>query len=130
MLTKKVDIANARIEFENGAIANVTASRVSTSAQRKLRAFQPNQYLSIDFGAGTVQRVTSDGTWSGEDQPLEVESWTLDKGDPLRAELAAFVDAVRLSQPPPVSGEDGRLALELAEQVLTSMRDAGHTRTV
>jgi predicted dehydrogenase len=130
VLTKKVDIANARIEFENGAIANVTASRVSTSAQRKLRAFQPNQYLSIDFGAGTVQRVTSDGTWSGEDQPLEVESWTLDKGDPLRAELAAFVDAVRLSQPPPVSGEDGRLALELAEQVLASMRDAGHTRTV
>jgi len=130
VLTSKVDIANARIEFQNGAIANVTASRVSTSAQRKLRAFQPNQYLSIDFGTGTVQRVTSDGTRNEGDPPLHVETWTLEKGDPLQAELGAFVDAVRLGTPPPVTGADGLLALELAEQVLASMRDAGHSRSL
>jgi predicted dehydrogenase len=128
VLTNRVDIANARIEFENGAIANVTASRVSTTAQRKLRAFQPNQYLSIDFGAGTVQRVTSDGASGKVDQPFNVENWILDKGDPLMAELAAFVDAVRNATAPPVTGEDGRLALELAEQVLASMRH-GHRGT-
>src|SRR5690606_24413942 len=63
VLTDAVDIANARIEFANGAIANVTASRVSTGAQRRFRVFQPNQYVSIDFGSGEVRRVTKQGEW-------------------------------------------------------------------
>ncbi len=68
VLTEEVDIANARIEFANGAVANVTASRVSTSAQRRFRVFQANQYVSIDFGSGEVRRVTKVGEWS-EDAP-------------------------------------------------------------
>ena len=63
VLTDEVDIANARIEFANGAVANVTASRVSTSAQRRFRVFQANQYVSIDFGSGEVRRVTKVGEW-------------------------------------------------------------------
>ena len=122
VLTDKFDIANARIEFDNGAIANVTASRVSTSVQRKFRVFQPNQYISIDFDARKVQRVTSCGRWSGEATPFQIDEWNLDKGDALAAELEAFVDAVRTDTPCIVSGEDGRLALALAEQIIAAMQ--------
>lgn len=122
VLTDKVDIANARIEFDNGAIANVTASRVSTSGQRKFRVFQPNQYISIDFDARKVQRVVSDGSWSAGETPFQIDEWNLDKGDALKAELAAFVDAIRNDTPCLVSGEDGRLALALAEQIIAAMQ--------
>lgn len=117
VLTDKADIANARIEFENGAIANVTASRVSTSTQRKFRVFQPNRYVAIDFDAGTVQRVTRDPAWQGEAQPFQIDNWSLDKGDALLAETRAFVDAIREDLPCEVSGLDGQRALELAERI-------------
>jgi predicted dehydrogenase len=122
VLTDKVDIANARIEFANGAIANVTASRVSTSMQRKFRVFQANQYISIDFDARTVQRVISDGTWTGGETPFQIDEWNLDKGDALKAELAAFVDAIRNDTPCLVTGEDGRLALALAEKIIAAIK--------
>jgi predicted dehydrogenase len=122
VLTDKIDIANARIEFENGAIANVTASRVSTSVQRKFRVFQPNQYISIDFDARKVQRVISDGRWTGGETPFRIDEWNLDKGDALKAELAAFVDAVRDDTECLVTGEDGRLALALAEKIVAAMQ--------
>lgn len=122
VLTDKADIANARIEFDNGAIANVTASRVSTSVQRKFRVFQPNHYISIDFDARKVQRVVSDGVWRAGEMPFRIEEWNLDKGDALEAELRAFVDAIRNDTPCIVSGEDGRLALELAERIIAAMR--------
>src|SRR5262249_29618086 len=64
VITKKIDIANARIEFESGAVANVTASRVSQNSQRKFRVFQKDQYLSIDFQAGEVNLLTKTGEWS------------------------------------------------------------------
>ncbi|RYZ76189.1 MAG: Gfo/Idh/MocA family oxidoreductase, partial [Proteobacteria bacterium] len=90
VLTKVVDIANARIEFESGTVANITASRVSQTATRKFRVFQQQQYLSIDFGAGEVSLTTKTGEWK-DDQvpPLEFEQWSLEKGDALLAETKA-----------------------------------------
>ncbi len=113
VLSGSTDIANARIEFANGAIANVTASRVSMSAQRKFRVFQQNQYVSIDFGGGEVRRVTSGG-----EVPLQEEKWSLDKGDALLAEAEAFIESVLDDVPCRVTGRDGIAALELAEAVM------------
>jgi predicted dehydrogenase len=121
VLTGSPDIANARIEFDNGAIANVTASRVSTNAQRKFRVFQEHQYLSIDFGKGEVQRVISRGDWRGDVPPLDIKSWSLQKGDALLAETAAFVRSIREDRPCEVTGEDGVLALELAEEIIADI---------
>ena len=117
VLTDDVDIANARIEFANGALANVTASRASTSAQRMVRVFQPNQYVAIDFGGGEVRRVTRRGPPSEGMAALAAESWSLEKGDALLAETRSFVAAVTEDKPCEVSGEDGRAALELAEWI-------------
>jgi predicted dehydrogenase len=117
VLMDDVDIANARIEFANGAIANVTASRVSTSAQRRFRVFQPNQYVSIDFGSGEVRRITKHGEWREGTAPLEEETWNLEKGDALLAETKAFADAILNDTPCVVSGADGLAALKLAELI-------------
>jgi predicted dehydrogenase len=118
VLTESVDIANARIEFGNGAIANVTASRASTKAERKFRVWQEQQYVAIDFGRGSVQKVTSSGAWTPDESPLTEQSWSLDKGDALRAETEAFVRSVREDEPCVVSGRDGLAALELAERII------------
>ncbi len=123
VLTKLVDIANARIEFESGTIANVTASRVSQSATRKFRVFQRSQYLSIDFGSGEIHLTTKNGEWptgaqsQTEQVPLDFESWSLEKGDALLAETKAFVHAVRTGEPVVVSGEEGLTAMRVATQI-------------
>jgi predicted dehydrogenase len=117
VLMDDIDIANARIEFANGAIANVTASRVSTTAQRRFRVFQPNQYVSIDFGNGEVRRVTKDGAWREGTTPLREETWNLERGDALLAETRAFVEAIVNDTPPVVSGDDALASLELAEMI-------------
>ena len=123
VLTDKIDIANARIEFANGAVANVTASRVSTSAQRKLRVFQSRQYMGVDFGAVSVQRVTSSDDWNGDDNPLVLDETRYDKGDALYAEIESFVNAVLGNTPVVVSGRDGLRVLELAEAILAKIGD-------
>jgi predicted dehydrogenase len=129
VLTDTFDIANARIEFDSGAIANLTASRVSTSAQRKFRVFEQHQYVSIDFGEGEVQRVVSRGPWREGEQPLSVERSRLDKGDALMAETEAFASAVLEDRPCRVSGRDGLAALELAEAIIADIeRRAGARR--
>jgi predicted dehydrogenase len=117
VLMDDIDIANARIEFANGAIANVTASRVSTTPQRRFRVFQPNQYVSIDFGNGEVRRVTKDGEWREGATPLREETWNLEKGDALLAETKAFVESIVADKPCVVSGADGLASLELAEMI-------------
>lgn len=117
VLMDDIDIANARIEFANGAVANVTASRVSTSAQRRFRVFQPNQYVSIDFGSGEVRRITKQGEWREGATPLKEESWNLEKGDALLAETKAFIDAIVKDEPCVCSGADGLAALRLAEMI-------------
>jgi predicted dehydrogenase len=117
VLMDDIDIANARIEFANGAIANVTASRVSTTPQRRFRVFQPNQYVSIDFGNGEVRRITKQGEWNEGAAPLREETWNLEKGDALLAETKAFVEAIVENKPCVVSGADGLASLELAEMI-------------
>ncbi len=121
VLTKTTDIANARIEFESGTIANVTASRVSQTATRKFRVFQGQQYLSIDFGSGEVNLTTKTGEWPDNptetNLPLEFEAWSLEKSDALLAETKAFLHAVRTGAPVVVSGHDGLIAMHLAAQI-------------
>lgn len=117
VLTQLADIANARVEFESGTIANITSSRVSQSATRKFRVFQKSQYLSIDFGTGEVNLTTKTGEFEGDNLPLEFEAWSLEKGDALLAETQAFVRSVQTGESPVVSGEDGMVAIRLAEQI-------------
>ena len=117
VLTKTFDIANARIEFESGAIANLTASRVSLTSIRKFRVFQDSQYLSIDFGKGEVSLLTKTGEWKDEEIPLKHDTWNLEKGDALLEETKSFVECIREKKRPVVSGVDGLVALKLAEQV-------------
>lgn len=119
VMTKTIDIANARIEFENGAVANVTASRVSQSALRKFRVFQKDQYLSMDFGSGDVQLITKTGEFEPNNSslPFKTESWNLEKGDALLEETRSFVNSIINNTKCEVTGEDGLLALELAEKI-------------
>ncbi|MGE0526444.1 MAG: Gfo/Idh/MocA family protein [Bdellovibrionales bacterium] len=125
VMTKKLDIANARIEFESGAVANLTASRISQNTQRKFRLFQKDQYVSIDFQGGEVNLLTKTGEWNpadisggGEDLPIEHEHFNLEKGDALLEETRAFINAVVNNQPVEVSGRDGLKALSLAEKII------------
>jgi predicted dehydrogenase len=128
VLTSSVDIANVRLRFANGCVANLTASRVSAKRERKLRIFQSDAYFSIDFDQRHVRMARrqpgADGTSS-----ITLEEITVEEGDALRAEIDAFVQAVRTRQPPPVSGWDGLRALEIAEvireSVDTEVRAAG-----
>lgn len=117
VLTKLADIANARIEFESGTVANVTASRVSQTATRKFRVFQQDQYLSIDFGSGELNLTTKKGEWKEDQIPLEFESWSLEKGDALLSETKAFIHSVQTGAPVVVSGEDGLVAMRVAMQI-------------
>lgn len=116
VLSDKVDIANARVEFENGAVANLTASRVSTEKVRKFRYFQPNQYVSIDFSRRDVLVVGVDQT-EGAPQ-LGFKKLQTQPVEPLRAEIEAFLESVRTRRPPQVGGREGREALALATRVM------------
>lgn len=117
VLTSLPDIANARIEFESGCVANLTASRVSQRSERKFRVFQPSQYLSIDFGTGEVNLLTKTGEFKDDNLPLEAEAWSLEKGDALLEETSSFLESISGGRPVAVTGEDGLEALKLAEQI-------------
>jgi len=120
VITPYVDIANARLEFESKAVANITASRVSQTATRKFRVFQETQYLSIDFGSGELNLTTKVGdNWDNfeENMPLEFESWELEKGDALYAQDASFIQCILNNQTPIVSGRQALVAMKVAEQI-------------
>jgi len=121
ILTPHIDIANARIEFANGCIANLTASRVSAERVRKLRFFQPGQYISIDYA---VQEAAVVGVKARTGGRPEFESSLLDveHGEPLRLEIESFLAAVEGAEVK-VKGEDGRRALELAVGVTDRIRE-------
>lgn len=130
VLTPFVDIANARITFTSGAVANVTASRVSRERMRKLRIFQQSGYLSLDLAAGNGEfyRIRGDldlGELTKSPQQLEafVERIPLEapEGEPLRLEFRSFIDAVRGSAPVTVSGDDGREALAVALRIVAEI---------
>jgi predicted dehydrogenase len=123
VLTDKVDIAHARLEFAGGAVANVTASRVSTERVRKMRFFQQHEYISLDYARRDALRVRV--KQPGPQPEFAFEKLTAPATEPLRAELDAFVEAVQTRREPKTSGEAGRAALELASRVMASILEHG-----
>jgi len=136
VLSRKVDIANVRLEFENGCVANFTASRVSTERVRKLRFFQPHQYLSLDFARQDLLMIDVTAAagmdpaqlaalaqlaqQAGQQHPsagLSLKKVPVETGEPLRLEIESFLNAVRNRTRPLVSAEDGRAALALALEI-------------
>jgi predicted dehydrogenase len=116
VLTPRVDIANARVKFASGCIANITASRISRDKVRKVRCFQPDMYVSIDYGAQELE------VWRLQPRPgdrpaIEGGRVTVEQGESLRAELTDFVDAIHTGRRPTVDGHEGRRALALAARV-------------
>ena len=128
ILSGKADIANVRLEFESGCVANFTASRVSTERVRKLRFFQPRQYISVDYSRQEVLvfSVGEPGEVAGApsvNPQIKVAKPAVTSEEPLRAELRSFLDAVRTRSKPLVSFEDGRRALALALDIVAAMRE-------
>ncbi|CAN5374047.1 Gfo/Idh/MocA family oxidoreductase [soil metagenome] len=127
VLTPNIDIANARLTFESGAVANITASRVSRERMRKIRFFQRSGYISLDLAAGTGEFLRlRDGVRIGEleagtvgiEQIVERVELQGDGKEPLRRELEAFVGAVRGENPLVVTGREGRQALAVALEIV------------
>jgi predicted dehydrogenase len=123
VLTDKVDIAHARLEFAGGAVANVTASRVSTERVRKMRFFQQHEYISLDYARRDALRVAV--RKPGPQPEFAFEKLPAQAVEPLRAELEAFVESARTRREPRTSGRAGRAALELAERVMASIQEHG-----
>lgn len=144
VLTPTVDIANARLGFTSGAVATITASRVSRERLRKIRIFQRSGYLSLDLAAGTgeffrlregldvtaLMLSAASGSGGSPAGPLALESFVervaleAPDGEPLRLELQSFVSAVKGESPVVVTGEDGRRALEVALRIVTEIERA------
>ena len=141
VLTPMLDIANARVTFTSGAVANITSSRISRERKRKIRIFQRSGYLSLDLGAGTGEffRLKSDiDPLTIRTAPVDIAAFVdripleAPEGEPLRLELESFVAALTGAGPVVVTGEDGRLALGVAlrivreiERTLPSLTGAG-----
>lgn len=121
ILTDKVDAANVRLEFKRGAVANITASRVGVEKIRKMRFYQQNAYVAVDYvtkyAALTSLAPNSENPLSG----IKINRLEIADAEPLRTEIEAFVDAIAADKPAPVTGADGRLALELALGVLAKI---------
>ncbi|MGD0443150.1 MAG: Gfo/Idh/MocA family oxidoreductase [Edaphobacter sp.] len=137
VLSNKVDIANVRLEFENGCVANFTASRVSTERVRKLRFFQPRQYLSLDFARQDLLIIDVSGAAAAAMDParlaalvqlaqqpdqhpsagLSLKKIEVEPSEPLRLEIASFLHSVRTRAIPQVTAEEGRKALALALEI-------------
>jgi len=123
VLSDKVDIAHARLDFASGAVANVTASRVSTERVRKLRFFQQHEYISVDFTRQDALRVRV--VEPGQQPKFDFTTLPSKREEPLRAELRAFLDSVRTRRAPVVDGAAGRRALELADRVMAGILEHG-----
>ena len=127
VFSKEIDIANARLRFANGCVANATASRVSFKTERRLRMFQDDAYVSVDLHQ-KVLTVIRKGVGVGADgmPQVAIDETTYEQGDALKAEIEAFLEAAATGCAPLVTGEDGLLALRtavsIAEQVASSMR--------
>ena len=135
ILSKKVDIANVRLEFESGCVANFTASRVSTERVRKLRFFQPKQYVSLDYSRQDVLVLTVEDAEPAQDadpfNPASIAASAfpgitpckpkVEQQEPLKAEIGSFLDAVRRRAQPEVTLRDGRQALAIATQIVEAI---------
>lgn len=118
VLSNKADIANVRLAFPGGCIANLTASRVSTERVRKLRVFQPRQYVSIDYSRQELLVIGVD-----ENHQIQLRPQSVAKGEPLQLQLQGFLDCVRTRSRPLVDGTSGIQALEAAESILAKIEE-------
>jgi len=126
VFSQEIDIANARLRFANGCVANATASRVSLKTERKLRLFQDDAYISVDLQQKILTVIRKGAGVGADGMPqVAIDENTYEQGDALNTEIQAFLGAVESGGPPPVTGEDGLLALRtavsIAEQVASSM---------
>ena len=129
VLTDKPDIANVRMAFPTGCIANFTASRVSTERVRKLRVFQPSQYISLDYQRQDLLTFTvENGEPGAASKEIRCEAVPVEKSEPLKLEVEAFLASVAARTPPPVTGEDGLAALEAALEILAKIEE--HTARI
>lgn len=128
VVTGKVDIANAHVEFENMAVANVTASRISNKNERKIRIFQQDGYFSLDFANNTIIRISPGGSEPESEQcpvpGMHMETRSFSKADALADEISSFVASVMTRQDPEVSGRMGRDALETAVDIIRQIDSA------
>jgi len=126
VFSRELDIANARIRYANGCVANTTASRVSMKTERKLRLFQDDAYVSIDLQQKvlTIVRKPPAGTAVTPGQ-VSIEERSFEQGDALRFEIEAFLRSIREGRPPVVSGEDGLRALETAIRITDLVQGSG-----
>ena len=127
VFSQEIDIANARLRFANGCVANATASRVSLKTERRLRLFQDDAYVSVDLQQKVLTVIRKGAGSSADGMPqVAIEENTYEQGDALLAEIEAFLEAAATGSAPAVTGEDGLLALRtavsIAEQVASSMR--------
>jgi predicted dehydrogenase len=118
VISDKVDAANARIEFENGAVANITASRIGTDKIRKTRFYQTGSYVVLDYGTKFASVTSLDPDAAHPLLGISINRLEINDVEPLRAEITAFLDAIETDSTPPVTGADGRRALALAVGVL------------
>lgn len=127
VFSDEIDIANARIRFANGCVANATASRVSMKTERKLRVFEDEAYLSIDLQQKilTVIRKRGGPVTPGQ-LPVSIEEQSFEAGDALRAEIESFLDCIRTGRPPVVPGEAGMRALETAMRITEQVEGSTH----
>ena len=119
ILSEKVDIANVRLAFANGCVANLTASRVSTEKIRKLRLFQPEEYISLDYARQDIARISVKGGEVGFD------SLSVEHQEPLRLELESFLECVRTRTAPIVTGQDAIRALQVSLEILDKIEEHG-----
>ena len=124
ILTDRIDIANARLHFKNGCVANITASRVSMERVRKLRLFQKHQYISLDYGRQDITLFSLQPNPGGGIPQIVNRKYTPEKREPLYAELSSFLEAVRGAEPLQCSGDEGRHSLALALKILAQAEKA------
>jgi predicted dehydrogenase len=125
VICEHADIANVRMEFESGCVANVTASRISIKDQRKIRLFQKDTYLSVDFTGSEITVIRRDEKHAGGVIPgMDVQQLSISKADVLEDELASFIDAVCTRKTPVVSGYEGRKALVVALSIMDQINAA------
>jgi len=118
VISDKVDAANVRLEFENGTVANITASRIGTEKIRKTRFYQTNSYVVLDYATKFASVTSLNPEASHPLAGITINRLEIDDVEPLRAEITAFLDSIEQNKTPPVTGEDGRRALSLAVGVL------------
>ena len=141
VISKNIDIANARIQFKNGCVANITASRISAKKMRKMRIFQPSSYVSLDFieGFSEIYYISDEQQKSFQDGTLAFSLGQIEAGDgkksikynklqrsgvnPLKHELISFVESISANIPPIVSGQEGLAALKLANRVIQKIEE-------